>query len=292
MVRGKAKAARERRSDVARNGTSNARSREAGLTVTLAIDVGGTGLKAILLDGKGNAMTDRVRVETPRPATPSAVVDALSELVRALSDFDRVSVGFPGVVVDDTIRSAPNLDGGWKGFPLGRVLSLKLGRPVRVLNDAGVQGYGVIEGRGVEMVITLGTGMGCALYLDGSYVPNLELAHHPFLGKKTYEDYVGGRALHKVGKKTWAKRVLRVLSQIDPIWNPRRIYVGGGNAKHLVRVQDALPKHIGVTENVAGLLGGIALWRGEREAHPTRQNAGLEDPEARANGTADSPKDG
>jgi polyphosphate glucokinase len=233
-------------------------ARPPWLVVTLAIDVGGTGLKALLLDAKGNATTERARVPTPRPATPGAVLTALLELVAPLDGYDRVSVGFPGVVIDDTIRTAPNLDGQWKGFALGRVLELKLGKPTRVLNDAGVQGFGVIEGRGVEMVLTFGTGMGCALYLDGKYVPNLELAHHPFRGGRTYEDYVGGRALEKVGKKRWNRRVARVLEQVDPIWNPRRIYLGGGNAKH---IDLALPKHVSVTENVAGLLGGIALWR-------------------------------
>ena len=226
--------------------------------VTLAIDVGGTGLKALLLDERGNAITERVRVETPRPATPPAVFKALVELVGPLHGYDRVSVGFPGVVVEDTIRTAPNLDGSWKGVALGRMLSVKLGHPVRVLNDAGVQGFGVIESKGLEMVITLGTGMGCALYIDGHYVPNLELAHHPFRHGKTYEEYVGAKALDKVGKRKWNKRVAKVLAQIEPIWNPRRIYLGGGNAKHL-RID--LPKHVSVTENVAGLLGGIALWR-------------------------------
>lgn len=94
--------------------------------------------------------------------------------------------------------------------------------------------------------------------LDGKYVPNVELAHHPFRGRWTYEEYVGAAALDDVGKKKWNRRVERVLAQIDPIWNPRRIYLGGGNAKHL-RLD--LPAHVRVTDNVAGLLGGIALWR-------------------------------
>ncbi|MBX3202654.1 MAG: ROK family protein [Labilithrix sp.] len=237
---------------------SRREAREARGPVTLAIDVGGTGIKALLLDPHGEPLTERARVATPRPATPARVLEAILELVRPLGDFDRVSVGFPGVVVGDTVRTAPNLDGRWKGFPIARVLSLKLGRPVRALNDAGVQGYGVIEGKGTEMVLTLGTGMGTALYADGHYVPNLELAHHPFRGKKTYEDYVGGRALAKIGKAKWNRRVQKVIAQIDPVWNPRRIYLGGGNARHL---RLALPRHVSVTENVAGLLGGIALWR-------------------------------
>ena len=107
---------------------------------------------------------------------------------------------------------------------------LALRKPVRVANDAGVQGLGVVEGRGVEMVITLGTGMGCALFLDGRYVPNLELAHHPFQKGKTYEDYVGMKTLEKVGKKKWNRHVAKVLAQIEPIWNPRKIFLGGGNA--------------------------------------------------------------
>jgi polyphosphate glucokinase len=210
-----------------------------------------------VLDGRGQKLTERVRVETPKPATPETVVAALVSLVKPLAPFDRISVGFPGVVVGGSTLTAPNLDKKWKNFALQDSLERRLKRPTRVLNDAGVQGYGVIEGRGVEMVITLGTGMGCALYVDGRYVPNLELAHHPFNGKYTYEEYVGNKALEKHGKKKWNKHVAAVLDQIDPIWNPRRIYVGGGNAKHL-RLD--LPPHVRVTDNVAGLLGGIRLW--------------------------------
>ncbi len=230
---------------------------KAGSLRTLCIDIGGTGLKAIVLDERGHKLTDRVRVETPKPATPETVVAALLALVKPLAPFDRVSVGFPGVIVGGSTHTAPNLDKSWKNFELKESLERRLKRPTRVLNDAGVQGFGVIEGKGLEMVITLGTGMGCALYIDGKYVPNLELAHHPFKGKKTYEDYVGARALDKVGKKKWNKHVGEVLAQIDPIWNPRRIYLGGGNAKHL-RLD--LPPHVRITDNVAGLLGGIRLW--------------------------------
>src|SRR5262245_49246119 len=99
--------------------------------VTLAIDVGGTGIKAILLDVNGNARSERIRVATPRPATPKAVFAAMVDLVSGLRDYSRISVGFPGVVVDGTIRTAPNLDGAWKGFALAHMLWVKLGRPVR-----------------------------------------------------------------------------------------------------------------------------------------------------------------
>ena len=133
----------------------------------------------------------------------------------------------------------------------------------RAINDAGVQGFGVVRGSGVEMLLTLGTGMGCALFIDGIYVPNLELAHHPFRGGKTYEEYVGAAALEAAGKKKWNRRVAKVIAQIDPIWNPQHIYLGGGNAKHL---KIELPPHVSITPNVAGLLGGIALWGAHERA--------------------------
>jgi polyphosphate glucokinase len=131
---------------------------------------------------------------------------------------------------------------------------------VRVLNDAGVQGYGVIEGRGVEMLLTLGTGMGCALFVEGRYVPNLELAHHPLHKGDTYEEHVGGPALAKLGKKKWNKHVARVVATVLPIFNPRRLYLGGGNAKHVTL---DLPACAQITPNVAGLTGGFALWEHE-----------------------------
>jgi len=230
-------------------------------TRTLAIDIGGTGLKALILGQDGSVLTERARVETPRPATPEAVLEALWHLIEPLGEFDRISVGFPGVVVDGVIKTAPNLGADWCDFDLGNALAEGSRRPVRVLNDAGVQGYGVIEGKGMEMVLTLGTGMGCAVYIDGKYVPNLELAHHPFKNGKTYEEYIGKKALTKVGKKKWNKRVREVIEQVLPIWNPRRLYLGGGNAKH---VKFELPDNVTITPNIAGLVGGIALWRDNR----------------------------
>ena len=239
---------------------------------TLAIDIGGTGLKAIVLDSAGKPITERARVLTPRPATPKAILRALLSLIEPLGEFERVSVGFPGVLIDGVIRTAPNLHPSWQGCNLATRLSKKTQRPTRVLNDAGVQGFGVIEGRGLEMLLTLGTGMGCALFIDGKYVPNLELAHHPFRHGKTYEEYIGARALEKVGKRLWNKRVARVVAQIEPVWNPRQLYLGGGNAKHL---KIELPPYVKLTPNVAGLTGGIALWRTAESPDKTEVAASL-----------------
>lgn len=224
---------------------------------TLAIDIGGTGLKALRLGPDGAALDERARVDTPRPATPDTVLPALFELIAPLGDYERVSVGFPGVVVEGVTRTAPNLDVAWAGFDLAAALAAHTGRPVRVLNDAGVQGYGVVEGRGVELVLTFGTGLGCALFNDGVYVPNLELAHHPFGKRGSYEDYVDDRARRELGKKRWNKRVKKIIAQVLPIWNPRVLYLGGGNARH---IKGELPDNVRITSNLAGLTGGIALW--------------------------------
>ncbi len=225
---------------------------------TLCIDIGGTGIKAIVVDAAGAALTERARLETPKPAVPEAVLAVIDELIRSQGDFDRVSLGFPGVVMDGITKTAPNLDDSWAGFAITEHLQRKTSKPVRVANDAGIQGLGVIEGRGLEMVITLGTGLGCGLYIDGRYVPNLELAHHPMKKNQTYEDRVGNAARKKIGNKKWNRRVREVIAQLEPIFNYRRLYIGGGNAKHLDR--DGLPESVTIVDNTAGLFGGIKLW--------------------------------
>ncbi|HEY8517051.1 MAG TPA: ROK family protein [Candidatus Binatia bacterium] len=230
---------------------------------TLAIDVGGTGLKMLVLDARGKPITERARVATPRPATPARVLRALEGLIATQPRFDRVSVGFPGVVHDGVVHTAPNLDGAWQGFDLAKALARATRKPVRVCNDADVQGLGDIEGRGVELVLTLGTGLGSALFVDGKLVPNLELGHHPFRNGETYEQQVGRAALEKIGKKRWRKRVRRMIEQLEPIFNFRKLYLGGGNAKHL-RPED-LPANAVIASNEAGMLGGIALWRATNE---------------------------
>lgn len=225
---------------------------------TLAVDIGGTGLKVEVLDEKGKPLTERARIPTPRPATPRAVIEAISQLAKSRGGFDRVSAGFPGVVKNGVVHTAANLGPQWKGFDLAKALRRKLRKPVRVANDADVQGFGVIKGREVEMVITLGTGVGSALFLDGRLVPNLELGHHPFFRGKTYEEKLGRPALEKIGKKKWNKRLLKAIHQLQLIFNYHTLFIGGGNAKH---ISTKLPPNTKIVSNQAGLWGGIALWK-------------------------------
>ena len=129
---------------------------------------------------------------------------------------------------------------------------------MRAANDADVQGLGVVRGRGVELVITLGTGFGSALFLDGRLVHNLQLAHHAAWRSRTYEEELGAAALKKAGKKKWNKRLARAIATLASLFNYDTLYIGGGNAK---KVTIALPPRVRKVSNVAGLLGGIALWR-------------------------------
>jgi polyphosphate glucokinase len=235
------------------------KSKTRGGPKTLAIDIGGTGLKVMVLDKRGKPLTERMRIKTPVGATPQRMIATLVEMAAPLPKVDRVSVGFPGVVRAGRVLTAPNLgNAGWKGFDLAGALSKALRAPVRVLNDADLQGLAVIAGEGVEMVITLGTGFGTGLYMDGRPAPHLELAHHPFRRGETYEEQLGATALESVGRKRWMRRVLRAIETLRALVTFDRLYIGGGNARLL---DIKLPKGVEIVSNTAGLLGGISLWR-------------------------------
>jgi polyphosphate glucokinase len=231
-------------------------TRARGLT-TLAVDIGGTGVKSMLLDMEGKPMTDRLRAKTPNPGTPKAIIALIAEFAKQLGDFDRVSVGFPGVIKKGVVYTAANLDKKWIEYPFAEKLSLTLGKPVRLANDAVVQGLGAVTGAGVELVITLGTGMGAALYLDGRPIPSLEMGHHPFRNGRSYEDELGRRALAKEGRKKWNKRLAEAIDQLYRLFYYDRLYIGGGNSG---KISFHLPKDTEIISNEDGILGGIKLW--------------------------------
>jgi polyphosphate glucokinase len=225
---------------------------------TLGIDIGGTGIKMMVLDAEGRSVSDRLREGTPQPAKPQPMIELMQAMEAKLPRYDRISVGFPGVVHDGVVHTAPNLDPTWQGYNLVTALETALGQPTRVANDADVQGYGVIEGKGVELVLTLGTGLGAALFSEGVLVPNLELGHHPFRKGQTYEEQLGKPALEKVGKRRWNRRLKKAIELLDRIINYRKLYLGGGHA-NFVKIE--LPQNVQLVNNDAGILGGIALWR-------------------------------
>jgi len=223
---------------------------------TLAVDIGGTGIKAEKLDGAGKPITERTKIPTPKNATPKKVEKIIDELAAQHGNFDRVSVGFPGVIKNGQVYTAANLGKGWDEYPLQKELAKRLKKPVRMANDADVQGLGCISGRGVELVITLGTGVGSVIFVDGRRI-HMEIGHHPFKKGKTYEDELGNRALGKKGKKKWAKLAMEAIGDFERTFNYDRLFIGGGNAKLL---DGKLPPNVKIVSNMEGLLGGIKLW--------------------------------
>ncbi|MEZ5399479.1 MAG: ROK family protein [Bryobacteraceae bacterium] len=232
---------------------------ENGRPHTLCVDIGGTGIKALVVDDHGAPLTGRFREKTPEQATPEAVVAIVEKLAAQAGGFDRVSVGFPGVIKNGVVATAPNLDGPWTGFDIDRMLEARLGKAVLTENDAAVQGLGAVSGSGLEMVATLGTGLGAALYRDGKLAAGVEIAHHLFRKRRTYEECLGKKGLKKSGAMKWNRRLREAIRNWENLFHFDRLYLGGGNAG---LVERPLPANVEIAPNVNGLLGGIALWKG------------------------------
>lgn len=226
--------------------------------ITLAVDIGGSGMKVMALDAKGKPLTQRLRTPTPDPATPARMLAVLDKMREQMPACDRVSVGFPGVIKHGKTLTAANLSARWVGFPLQATLERRWKLPVRLANDAAVQGYGAIRGKDVELVLTLGTGLGSALFTNGHLCPGLELGHHPWRKGKTYEDYLGLRGLKKIGKKQWNRLLAKAIGQTAHTFNWDHLYLGGGNAR---LINFRLPKDVTIISNEDGLYGGVALWK-------------------------------
>jgi polyphosphate glucokinase len=226
----------------------------------LGIDIGGTHLKAAVVDASGKLRSQKQIVATPYPCPPAVMVAALVKLAAPLPAYDRISIGFPGFVRDGTVLTAPHYGTPeWAGFPLAAELSRRLGgHPAKLINDAEMQGLYVIGGKGLELVLTLGTGAGTALFRDGDLMPHMELAHHPIHKNKTYNDYVGDKALKKIGKKRWNKRLRKTIEILHALLFYDHLFIGGGNSVH---VEGELPDTITLVSNDAGIEGGAALWR-------------------------------
>lgn len=226
----------------------------------LSIDIGGTGLKAAVLNRRGDLISKHVRVPTPHPCPPNLLVKTLMELVSPLKSYDCVAIGFPGVVRGPYVLTAPHLGTEeYAGYQLATKLSKALGgKPARLVNDADMQGFAVVKGKGLEMVITLGTGFGSALFRDGELMPHMEIAHMPAHNKKTFDEYLGEKERKRIGTKQWNKRVAKMLPFLFILLNYDRLYIGGGNAK---RITFDLPKNVRIVPNISGIKGGAGLWR-------------------------------
>jgi polyphosphate glucokinase len=258
----------------AEKGTKSVMPASVDMENILAIDIGGTGLKAAIVTAQGAMRTERVRVATPHPCPPTLLVDTLHTLVEPLLKqypATHVSIGFPGYVRNNHVLSAPHLGTeGWRDVPLAQMFGKRLGlatASVRMINDAEMQGFAAIEGHGLEFVLTLGTGAGTAMFRDGELMPHLELAHHPVSKKRAYDEYIGDAARHEAGDKRWNRRVEKVIGILESLVHYDKLWIGGGNA---ARLTFDLPPNVATVPNDRGIEGGARLWH-PRSTRETRQ---------------------
>jgi polyphosphate glucokinase len=225
----------------------------------LTIDIGGSNIKANVLDNDGDPVSEYIKLPTPQPATPENVLQTIKDLAKDFTGYNRISAGFPGYVKKGVVKTAPNLGTEhWTDYDLQTALVTMLKQPAKVVNDADLQGIGVVSGKGLEMVITLGTGFGTALLEDGNLLPHLEIGQHPIKTNRVYDEYVGQAAFERKGKEHWNERVKKVISILKTTFNYDRLYISGGNAKN---IDFKLDENIIIVNNREGIKGGVMLWK-------------------------------
>jgi polyphosphate glucokinase len=231
------------------------------------VDIGGSGIKGAPVDLVAGALAEaRRRVTTPQPAEVKHVVEAAGQVVRQFGSADRIGVTFPGVVVGGVVKTAANMHPSWIDAPAADLFAAEFGRPVTVLNDADAAGiaevkYGAGRGHGgVMLMLTFGTGIGSALFLDGRLVPNTEFGHLELHGKDA-EDRASDRARQDedLGWHAWAKRLEEYLRHVEMLMRPDLIIIGGGVSKktehYLPHVSLSTPVVPAALQNNAGIIG-------------------------------------
>lgn len=227
----------------------------------LAVDIGGSNIKATLLNTQGALQDTSLYQKRPTPqlATPEKVTAIIIDIGKDLPGFTKIAVGFPGYVRKGHILTAPNLGTvHWQNFNFQQHLTQALGKPVRLVNDADLQGLGVVNGKGFEMVITLGTGMGTSIFLNGNLLPHLEFSQQPAHKNKNYDQFIGHMALLKHGEKKWNRRMQHVLNILKTVFNYDHLFISGGNARKL---RFPLDENVTIISNREGIQGGIRLWQ-------------------------------
>ena len=237
---------------------------------TLGIDIGGSGVKGAPVDtARGELIAERYRVPTPQPSDVSSVVDAVAEVAAQFDGFDQVGITFPGVVVDGVTRTAANVDKSWLDAPAAELFTERLGRPVTVLNDADAAGvaemaFGGHDQHGLVVMLTFGTGIGSALFLDGVLIPNTEFGHLQVRGKDAERRAAASIRVSKgLSWHAWSKRVAEYVDIIDALLWPDLVIIGGGISKEADKFIDELPSRVkcvpALLQNQAGIVGAAML---------------------------------
>lgn len=235
----------------------------------LGIDVGGSGIKGALVDiEKGELITSRIRIPTPQPALPDAVNGKIAKLVKKFKYKGPIGVGFPAIIFNGVVRSAANVADEWIGYPGVVSISAATSCPVTLLNDADAAGIAEMrfgagrKQRGLVIILTLGTGIGSAVFINGHLVPNTEFGHlYLKNSKKDAEDYTSDRirTSERLSFKEWAKRLDEYLHHLEFIFSPNLIILGGGvskkSDKFISRLTLQTPVVPAELRNEAGIVG-------------------------------------
>lgn len=238
------------------------------MSTILGVDVGGTGIKAALVDtGAGTLASERHRIETPAVSTPDNVATALKQLVDQFDYSGVVGCCFPSVIVDGVARTAGNIDKLWRGTRADRAFAAATGHPFVVLNDADAAGIAEMEFgagiglQGMVIMITIGTGLGSGVFYNGELIPNIELGHMPGKDGKSVETYAGNRArkINDLSWDEWGERFNYFLERVDRVMTPDHYILGGGASKKFDRFKHTLtvptPIHVARHLNDAGIIG-------------------------------------
>ncbi|MBJ2329536.1 ROK family protein [Schaalia cardiffensis] len=243
--------------------------------MTLAIDCGGGGIKTSVLDSHGTMIAPPLRTPTPYPLPPALLVQTAVDLAEQLPRADRVTMGMPGMIRHGVVVATPHyitrsgprskilpeLVEEWRFFDMGRALGRALELPTKVLNDAEVAGAGVVTGTGLEMIITLGTGLGNAVFDGGVLAPHIEVSQGFVRWGLTYDDYIGEHERLRLGDTHWSRRVRRIVDGLRPMYLWDRLYLGGGNSKRITAGHRAkLGEDVIIVPNDAGIIGGVRAW--------------------------------
>ena len=243
--------------------------------LTLSVDCGGLGIKASVLDSAGTMRVHPMHIDTPYPLSPSQLVVAISEMSKSLPKADRATIGMPGMIRHGVViatphyvtvagprtRIDPQLKSAWQGFDMRSAVIDSLGIPALVLNDAEVHGAGLVVGSGFEVVLTLGTGLGCAVFDGGKLAPHIELSHAPVRRLTTYDTWIGEHERRRLGDSFWSRRIRNLVDELRPVFLWDRLYIGGGNSR---RIKDSVVRGLGddvvIVPNEAGIVGGVRAW--------------------------------
>lgn len=243
--------------------------------LTLSIDCGGLYIKSCVIDESGTMHSKPNRIDTPYPLSPDRFLQTISEIADSLPDAYRVTVGMPGMIRHGVVISTPHyitksgprtridleLQEAWSGFDVQSAINKRLNLPTRVFNDAQVHGAGVISGSGYEVVITLGTGLGFAIFYGGRLSPHIEFSHATVRRGTTYDTWIGEHERRRLGNTFWSRRIRTLVEELKPVFFWDRLYIGGGNARCIRQSDlDRMGDEVVIVPNSAGVAGGVRAW--------------------------------